>query len=221
MSDTYLGPEGSRRLAYLILSNRKDSPLDAYGAAFVFGGDRNALREAYDEHLDQSEAWAKAALDALHAGEPDSAVACRHEARAWAGHANLLKEATALCAARELAPVDWPLAEHVLGYHEASAQRWHVFHVVREKLGLAVEIPECCADDDCGCGTSWMQCTVCGEYRVAQPDPPGLDLSAVENDDEVVAAVRREDHLRDELYAAFDDAVAHWRRGLDAQDGGR
>ncbi|MCK0439980.1 hypothetical protein MUG78_11075 [Gordonia alkaliphila] len=130
-----------------------------------------------------------------------------------------------LCEVRALAPVNWSLAEHARRYSEASAQRWHQFHVVREQLGLVVEESgrcreECgpgrCWGDDCecaGCVFGWAQCAVCGQARAAQPIH-GLDLSPVENDVEVLAAKQREQDRLDEFYREFDSAVAEWQRAV-------
>lgn len=212
----------SRQYAYQVLSNRESSPLDAAETAFIFGCAVDELRDAQAQHLAQSEAWTTSAFEAGILGDKEEADACQHEARAWASNANLLRDAAELCVARALAPVDWPLAEHGRRYHEASAQRWHLFHVVRERLGLVVEESGRCRDecgpgrcwgDDCecnGCVFGWAECSVCGDARAAQP-LPSQDLSPVETDAEVVAAEQREEELLDEFYRAFDEAVAAWR----------
>lgn len=211
----------------MILSDRDDHPLDAAQAAYVFGCDVEPLAAEYREHLEQSEVWSGAALDARNDGDLNEAEACQHEARAWAAQANTLRDAAALCEARGLASSDWPIAEHVRRYREASAERWHVFHVVRERLGLAEEDPECCestccANDCCGgegcdcdgCTAGWTECTVCGEVRVVRALSPEVDLSAVDENPEVVAAKLREDRALDELFAAFDSAAGEWRAAV-------
>lgn len=216
----------SRPYAYLVLSNRPSKPLDAAETAYLFGCDVDELRDAQAEHLAQSEVWTKAAFDAATEDDKDEADACQHEARAWASNANALRDAMELCEARALAPVDWSLAEHVLRYKQASAQRWHQFHVVRERFGLVVEESgrcreECglgrCWGDDCacsGCVFGWTRCSVCGQERAARPIH-GLDLSPVEEDVEVMAAKQREQGRLDEFYREFDAAVAAWRRAVE------
>ncbi|WP_345314400.1 hypothetical protein [Gordonia alkaliphila] len=208
-----------------MLSDRPSKPLDAAETAYLFGCDVDELRDAQTEHLEQSEEWTTAAFDAAIEGDKDQADACQHEARAWASNANLLRDAVELCEARALAPVDWSLAEHARCYSEASAQRWHQFHVVCERLGLVVEEsgqcreecgPDRCWGDDCecdGCVFGWTQCSVCGQARAARPIH-GLNLSPVENDVEVVAAKQCEQDRLDEFYREFDAAVAAWRSAV-------
>lgn len=226
MSDIdYFDPDNSRHLAYLIFSDRKGVEFGAAQAAYLFGCDVDALGEAQRSHEEVSESWTASALQARGEGEPEYSELCLHEARAWASAANLLRDAAGLCRARGLARAEWPLAGHVRRYREASAQRWHVFHVVRDRLWPVVEEPDCCGDECCedaccggdlceceGCLIDWSQCTVCGQVRPSIRDTGHLLLSVVESDEEVVAAKQREERLLTELFEEFDEAFAQWRR---------
>ena len=56
------------------------------------------MRDEYEVHLDQAQEWSAGALDARDAGDDEEVRACLHEARAWASHANVLRDAAELLA---------------------------------------------------------------------------------------------------------------------------
>ncbi len=149
--------------------------MDAVATAYLFGNDVAAIRTEYEVHQEQAQEWSASALDARDAGDHIGVEACLSEARAWAGHANVLRDAVALCEARPDQPVaQWPFTGLLMRVNEAAAQRWHSFHVVADQLGMDEPEPECCetgccADDCCGgetcecesCAAPCMQCSVC------------------------------------------------------------
>lgn len=228
IDDGDFGSEQSRGLAYLILSSRKGKPLDAAGAAYIYGCDVDTLAAAHAEHLEESREWGASALQARAAGAEAEAEGCLSEARAWASGANLLRDAYRLCSARNLAAVAWPLHEHVCRYRDAGSRHGHAAHLASERLGLTeaggdtltccevsccAEI--CCGGEHCDCCeyvAGHSQCRVCGQFSTLRATPPEWDTSGVQQDPLVIAAHQHEKLMEEELYAAFDAAVDQWAR---------
>ena len=226
--DDEFGPEQSRELAYLIFSGRKGKPLDAAGAAYIYGCDVDALAAAHAEHLEESREWSASAHKARKAGAEAEALGCLSEARSWASGANLLRDARRLCSALNLAAVAWPLHEHVCRYRDAGSLHGHAAHRASERLGLTevggatltccevlccVEI--CCGGECCDCCeyvVGHSQCRVCGQFSTLSATPPEGDFSAVQQDPLVIAAHQHEKLMEEELCAAFDAAVDQWAR---------
>lgn len=217
------------QLAYLIFSGRPEKPLDAAQAAYIFDCDVDALSDSYSEHLAQSEEWSAAAMRARDSGDEVGAEACLHEARAWASDANLLRDAVALCHEHRLAGSTFGVWDYVRRYRQASAQRWHEVHLVKDRLGLAQPWPdlecrcddvccavECCEGDRCECCegvlVEFFTCAVCGQERPAVPVPLGTDESAVEGNPVVASAIQNQSAKHDEMWAAFDSAFGRWAR---------
>ncbi len=228
IDDDEFGSEQSRELAYLILSDREGKPLDAAGAAYIYGCDVDALAAAHAEHQEESRDWSASALLARKASAEAEALACLSEARSWASGANLLRDARRLCRARNLAAVAWPLHEHVYRYRDSGARRVHAAHRASERLGLT-EVGgdtltcckvRCCAEmccrgeycDCCEYVVGHSQCRVCGQFATLRATPPEGDFSAVQQDPAVLAAEQHEKLMKQELYAAFDAAVDQWAR---------
>lgn len=228
IDDGDFGSEQSRGLAYLILSSRKGKPLDAAGAAYIYGCDVDTLAAAHAEHLEESREWGASALQARAAGAEAEAEGCLSEARAWASGANLLRDAYRLCSARNLAAVAWPLHEHVCRYRDAGSRHGHAAHLASERLGLTeaggdtltccevsccAEI--CCGGEHCDCCeyvAGHCQCRVCGQFSTLRATPPEWDTSGVQQDPLVIAAHQHEKLMEEALYAAFDAAVDQWAR---------
>jgi hypothetical protein len=230
MIDVEFGSEQSRGLAYLIMSGRKGKPLDAAGAAYIYGCDVDALAAAHAEHLEQSREWSASALKARKAGAEAEALGCLSEARSWASGANLLRDARRLCIARNLAAVAWPLHEHVYRYRDSGSRRVHAEHLVSERLGLTEVggdtltccelrccIEMCCGGEHCDCCeyvVGHSQCRVCGQFSTLSATPPEGDFSAVQQDPLVIAAHQHEKLMEGELCTVFDAAVDQWARDV-------
>ncbi|HNP55490.1 MAG TPA: hypothetical protein PK331_10340 [Gordonia sp. (in: high G+C Gram-positive bacteria)] len=225
----YHDPANSRNLAFLYLSGREDKPLDPMATAYLFGNDVAAIRTEYEVHQEQAQEWSASALDARDAGDDIGVEACLSEARAWASHANVLRDAAELCETRPDLPVpEWPFTDLLARAHGAAGQRWHLFHVVADELGLGKPEPECCetgccADDCCGgetcecesCAAPCMQCSVCGQVRVAEAnDPESGAYQVVDTHPTVVAAEQEAEGLKNRFFAAFDDAAAEYARAV-------